>query len=195
MYALLIVCISIILCLNVQAAQNPSVDSSNSILSQPANLYVQPSNNKPTVVESYLTPYDNAEARLIAFLDQAQHCCYVASYGITNRNVINKLVELHNRGVDVEVLTDRTQAAGKSENAALTTLAANGISVFAGKSVDNALMHCKFCVIDDHLVEDGSWNFTASANKQDNILNFVDSRQRAAQFLAYWQKIRKDMKP
>jgi phosphatidylserine/phosphatidylglycerophosphate/cardiolipin synthase-like enzyme len=90
-------------------------------------------------------------------------------------------------------LTDKTQAAGKKEQIALRILAEDNIPVFAGRSVDHALMHCKFCVIDDHLVEDGSWNFTTSANKEDNILNFIDSKPRAKMFLAYWLKIRRDM--
>jgi phosphatidylserine/phosphatidylglycerophosphate/cardiolipin synthase-like enzyme len=167
------------------ATQYPYGDSTTS-LSQPYS--------PPGAVETYLTPYDNAEARLIAFLDQAQHYCYIASYSLTNPNVVNKLIQLHNRGVDVEILTDKTQAAGKNEQAALAALQANGIPIFAGKSVANALMHCKFCVIDDHLIEDGSWNFTASANREDNILNFTNSKQRAMQFLAYWLKIRSDMK-
>jgi phosphatidylserine/phosphatidylglycerophosphate/cardiolipin synthase-like enzyme len=160
--------------------------NNNANLSQPYN--------SPGAVETYLTPYDNAEARLITFLDLAQRYCYIASYSITNPNIVNKLIQLHSRGVDVQVITDRTQAGGHSEQAAIAALQANGIPVFAGKSVDHALMHCKFCVIDDHLVEDGSWNFTASANREDNILNFVDSRQRAIQFFNYWLKIKSDLK-
>jgi phosphatidylserine/phosphatidylglycerophosphate/cardiolipin synthase-like enzyme len=193
MRLLFIVSISFILCLNVQAAQNPSIDNSNSYLSQPATLYAQPSNSTPTVVESYLTPYDNAEGRLIAFLDQAQHSCYVASYSITNKNIVNELIQLHNRGVDVQVISDKSQSTGHSEQAALAALLVNHIPVFVGKSIDNALIHVKFCVIDNRYVEDGSYNYTASANHQDNILNFTDSKQRAAQFLAYWQRIKFDM--
>jgi len=179
--------------LAASAAQYPRTDN-NTYLSQPVSLYAARSNNAPTVVETYLTPYNNAEARLIAFLDQAQRYCYVASYSLTNPNVVNKLIQLHSRGVDVQIITDRTQAAGRSEQAALAALQVNGISVFAGKSVANALMHCKFCVVDDRYVEDGSWNFTASANREDNILNFIDSRERAAQFLNYWLKIRSDLR-
>ncbi len=128
------------------------------------------------------------------FLDQAKNKFYIASYSITNANVINKLIQLHDRGLDAEILTDKTQAAGKREQLALMILQENHIPVFVGRSVDHALMHCKFCVIDDHLVEDGSWNFTTSANKEDNILNFIDLKPRAARFFSYWLKIRSDMK-
>ncbi len=182
---LLLISLYTFISLAASAAQYPYGDA-NANLSQPYST--------ARVTETYLTPYDNAEARLIAFLNQAQHYCYIASYSITNRNIVNELIRLHYRGVDVQVITDRTQAAGKNEQAAIAALQSNGIPVFAGKSVDNALMHCKFSVIDDHLVEDGSWNFTSFANREDNILNFADSRQRAMQFLNYWLKIRSDMK-
>ena len=177
----LIIIICFFFCLNVQAAQNPP-DIHPPIASVP-----------PITVETYLTPYDDVEGRFLQFLDSAKSRCYIASYSITNPDVIYKLIQLHNRGVDVEVLTDKTQAAGKREQAALEALEENHISVFAGRSVAHALMHCKFCVIDDHLVEDGSWNFTTSANKEDNILNFVDSKPRAKMFLSYWLKIQRDM--
>ncbi len=182
---LLLISFYIFISLAASATQY-SYGDNNANISQPYS--------SPGAIETYLTPYDNAEARLIAFLDQAQRYCYIASYSITNPNIVNKLIQLHSRGVDVEVLTDKTQAAGHSEQAALQLLQENHIPVFIGKSIANALMHCKFCLIDDHLVEDGSWNFTASANREDNILNFVDSKQRAMQFLNYWQKIRSDMK-
>lgn len=161
---------------------------------QPATAYAVVPAIPQNSIETYLTPYQDAEGRLLQFLDQAKNRCYIASYSITNQNVINKLILLHDRGVDVEVLTDKTQAAGRTEQAALAQLRGNGIPVFAGKSADNALMHCKFALLDDHLIEDGSWNFTASANREDNILNFTDSKQRAVQFLNYWLKIRSDMK-
>ncbi len=176
-----IICLFLI-SLNAQAAQ------------EPVTIHPPITNVPTTAVETYLTPYDDAEDRLLQFLDQAKSKCYIASYSITNPNIIKKLVELHDRGVDVQILTDKTQAAGKKEQIALAILAEDNIPVFAGRSVDNALMHCKFCVIDDHLVEDGSWNYTVSANKEDNILNFVDSKPRAKMFLSYWLKIQRDMK-
>jgi len=194
MRRLLMIGICFFVCLNVQAAQNPYGDN-GSLLSQPTNIRSPISRNtSPITIETYMTPYDDVEDHLLQFLDQANNRCYIASYSITNPKVIDKLIQLHDRGVDVQVLTDKTQAAGKREQAALTVLEENHIPVYAGRSVDHALMHCKFCVIDDHLVEDGSWNFTTSASREDNILNFVDSKRRAEKFLVYWFKIRTDMR-
>jgi len=179
---LLIITICFLICLNVRAAQ------------EPVTIHPPITNIPATAIETYLTPYDEVEGRFLQFLEQAKSKCYIASYSITNPNIIKKLVDLHDRGVDVQVLTDKTQAAGKKEQIALAILAEDNVPVYAGRSVANALMHCKFCVIDDHLVEDGSWNFTVSANREDNILNFIDSKPRAKMFLSYWLQIQRDMK-
>ena len=176
-------------CLTVNAAQNPS-SNNRAYISQPVSSASAP---RSEAIETYLTPYSDAESRFLQFLDQAKTRCYIASYSITAPNIINKLIQLHYRGVDVQIITDRTQAGGHSEQAALAALKANGIPVYIGKSIANALMHCKFAILNDNLTEDGSYNLTISANKEDNILNFVDSKPRAEQFLNYWFKIRNDM--
>jgi phosphatidylserine/phosphatidylglycerophosphate/cardiolipin synthase-like enzyme len=163
-------------------------------ISSQAQAYATVPTAPEVSVRTYLTPYQDGETHFLQFLDAAKSKCYIASYSITNPNIINKLVQLHSRGVDVEVITDKTQASGRSEQAALMVLQQNRIPLFIGKSADNALMHCKFVVVDDYLVEDGSWNFTCSASRQDNVLNFSNSKDRAKQFMDYWLKIRSDMK-
>jgi phosphatidylserine/phosphatidylglycerophosphate/cardiolipin synthase-like enzyme len=185
---LISLCSLIWLCIAPIQSKNSSQDP----LAQVAHVYMAAT---PEVsVETYLTPYQDAESHFLQFLDAAKNKCYIASYSITNPNIISKLVELHSRGVDVEVITDKTQASGRSEEAALFILRENKIPLFVGRSADNALMHCKFVVVDDYLVEDGSWNFTTSASRQDNVLNFSNSKERAKQFLDYWLKIRNDMR-
>jgi phosphatidylserine/phosphatidylglycerophosphate/cardiolipin synthase-like enzyme len=186
---LIILCFIACLCLDTVQSK---VNASQEPLSQA--MPVGTATTPEVSVETYLTPYQDAESHFLQFLDVAKNRCYIASYSITNPNIISKLVQLHSRGVDVEVITDKTQASGRSEQAALTALHDSRIPLFIGKSADNALMHCKFAVVDDYLVEDGSWNFTTSANRQDNILNFSNSKERAKQFLDYWLKIRSDMK-
>ncbi len=188
---LISLCFLACLCVEAAHGQEANQESSQESFSQVAHLLASA---QGLSVETYLTPYQDGESHFLQFLDSAKSKCYVASYSITDPNIIDKLVQLHSRGVDVEVLTDKTQASGRSEQAALAVLKENNIPLFIGKSVDNALMHCKFVVVDDYLVEDGSWNFTSSASRQDNVLNFSNSKERAKQFMNYWLKIRSDMK-
>jgi phosphatidylserine/phosphatidylglycerophosphate/cardiolipin synthase-like enzyme len=59
---------------------------------------------------------------------------------------------------------DKTQSAG--ENSTHRELESAGIEIVIKKT--GVLEHNKFCVIDNKRVIVGSWNFSESAQKQDN---------------------------
>lgn len=146
------------------------------------------------VATMWCTPYDPVEMMVLNFLDEAKKECLVASYTINNPNVIDKLIELKNRGVDVQVITDTTQAAGVHEVEAINKLRRHSIPVFIGRSAKDQLMHAKFIVIDDSASEDGSYNFTLSANKQDNIIHINHNILEADKLRNYWFQIKEDLR-
>ena len=77
----------------------------------------------------------------------------------------------------------------------IDTLRAAGVEVVIGTSEKSKeIMHNKFTVIDGRIVQDGSWNYTRAANRQANVLNFVDDYDRAQRFLRYWERMHKFMK-
>jgi phosphatidylserine/phosphatidylglycerophosphate/cardiolipin synthase-like enzyme len=142
----------------------------------------------------WCTPYDPVESLVVDFLDEAKKECLVASYTINNPAVIDKLIELHQNGVDVEVITDTTQAAGKHEVEAINRLRHYSIPVFIGRSAQDQLMHAKFIVIDNEASETGSYNFTVSANKQDNVVHINHDLYEAQKLREYWFKIKEDLR-
>jgi len=139
------------------------------------------------------TPYDDAQTALLQLLDSSQHQCLVAVYTINNPVLINELVTLHARGVDTEVITDSTQAAGKHEAEAINYLRSNQIPVFIGKSKYHQIMHLKVCIIDQEKIATGSYNWTESANRQDNTLTIEDNSALAQQMTIYWNQVKTDM--
>lgn len=150
-------------------------------------------------VQTVFTPYEDGLAAYLKFLDRAQHKVRVGVYSFTEKAIADKLIELHQRGVkDIKVLVDLSQSVGRSgkyQQAQIERLRAEGIEVVIGTSEkSHQIMHLKFTVVDDEWTEDGSWNYTASANKQDNDLNFVQSLKRAASFTAMWNRMYDFMK-
>jgi len=139
------------------------------------------------------TPYDDVQTAVLKFLDTAKQQVLVAGYSITNPVIVEKLIELKTKGLDVEVITDTQQAAGASERQAISTMQAYGVQVFIGKSKYHQLMHCKFIVIDDTASEDGSYNYTKSANYQDNVAHFNDDPELAKQLHSFWNQIKADL--
>jgi len=148
--------------------------------------------------QDYMTtvfaPYDDGQAEFLRFLDGTRHKLRIGVYSYTNDALTDKIIELHNRGVkDIKVLVDQSQSVARSgvkQQEQINKLRALGIEVVVGTSEKkHQIMHLKFTVRDDEWVEDGSWNYSVSANNQDNNLNFVQSKKRAALFTAMWDRM------
>ena len=140
------------------------------------------------------TPYDNVHKAVLDFLDTVQHQVLVAGYSISDPEIVEKLVAMHQRGIDVEVITDKTQAAGMYEEESLERLEQFHIPVLRAKSLYNQLMHCKFMTADDTESIDGSYNFTKSANYQDNVLHIDHDPALAIQLHKFWNQIKEDLR-
>lgn len=141
-------------------------------------------------IETVFTPYQDGLKAYLSFLDRAQKSVLIACYGFTEPEIVDKLIALKGRGVVVRVLLDRSQSAGKYQEEQIARLKKAGIEVTIGTSPKSGqIMHNKFTVVDGLWVEDGSWNYTKSANKQANVLNFIASKKRAHRFSETWQNL------
>jgi phosphatidylserine/phosphatidylglycerophosphate/cardiolipin synthase-like enzyme len=150
-------------------------------------------------VRTVFTPYEDGIGNYLAELDKAKHDVHIAGYAFTDMRIVDKLVELaKNRKVKLHLVLDQSQTRSRtadSERKAIEALRAVGAEVIIGTSeMHHEIMHNKFTVIDGHMVEDGSWNYSKSANFQANVLNFIDDSDRASKFLATWERMAKFMR-
>jgi phosphatidylserine/phosphatidylglycerophosphate/cardiolipin synthase-like enzyme len=150
-------------------------------------------------IVTVFTPYEDGIGKYLEFLDQTKHSLHGACYSFTDARITDKIIELKHRGVnDMGFLVDKTQSvarSGKYQQAQINRLRAEGIEVVVGTSEKKSqIMHLKFTERDGEEVEDGSWNCTVSANLQDNNLNFIKSKKRAALYLSNWQRMHDFMK-
>ena len=116
--------------------------------------------------------YQEAEARLLGIINDAQLTVDIAAYNMTRSAVMTALKNAHNRGVRVRYIRE-----ADTGNQALGTPA---FPVLTG-GLDDPLMHNKFLVVDAALVDEsyvlmGSMNFTNSNIVEDynNYLLFQD---------------------
>jgi phosphatidylserine/phosphatidylglycerophosphate/cardiolipin synthase-like enzyme len=137
-------------------------------------------------VAPYFSPYDRCERVVLKELFSVQKTCLISCYGLTNQPIASRLIELHRKGITVIVCVDRTQAAGRSDQT--RTLKAAGIPVLVKKT--SPLEHNKLMVLDNERVITGSWNFSASADKQDNNLLVISHDAPTVQaFTSAWKRI------
>jgi len=143
-------------------------------------------------VQPLFSPYDKVDEAIHAQLALASKSVHCSLYGITNQRLASDLIAAKQRGAEVGVGLDKMQAAGKSDLHA--KLEAAGILVEI-KPV-NVLEHNKFCAIDGSIVIMGSWNWSSSAQKQDNSDVIITDCPKVAQaFEAAYQRIIERDKP
>jgi len=115
-------------------------------------------------VEAYFSPYDDIEMVVLDGLSDARESVKCSLYGITNEDITETLIYLMSHKVKVTLCLDKTQSAGKGSTH--KKLEDAGAEIVIKKS--GVLEHNKFCIIDGATVIVGSWNFSGSAQKQDN---------------------------
>lgn len=138
---------------------------------------------------TYFVPYDDAQAPLLALLTQATKKIRIADYSFNLEPVVQILIEKHKAGVDVQLVLDKSQAGGSSEVPEVTQLKAAGVPMAVGGSDKGKIMHLKVAIVDDQWVGSGSYNFTGTADLEDNFFDIESNPTRAQAFTTYWQTV------
>ena len=131
------------------------------------------------------SPKDGATELVIKVINSARHSIRLAAYSFTSKPIARALVDAHKRGVDVEVVVDKSQKSARYTSA--TFLANMGIPVRVDSM--HAIMHNKFIVVDGQDVENGSFNYTSAAENRnaENALVNWNNPKLAAIYTANWQ--------
>ena len=97
----------------------------------------------------------------------------IAIYSLTYPSIVKAIGDAHKRGVKVRVISDKTQAAGKSQTVAIDDLLTIGIPVKV--NTHSGLMHLKISIIDSRIATTGSYNYSAGATKDNDEVLVVIS--------------------
>ena len=155
----------------------PLIDSTEIFPTEPADWY-----------EIYFTnPACPPEAERVGGLDEdiandmllAEVRVDIAAFDLDAEPMVQALIELEARGVEVRVVTDSDNA----ELSSINRLRRNGVSVVEDKR--SGLMHNKFVVIDGRILWLGSMNFTSNGIycNNNNIVR-INSPRLAANYTA-----------
>lgn len=114
-------------------------------------------------VKVFFTPSTDCEKNIVRAIKNANKMD-IAVYSITNPAITNSLIEAHNRGATIRIVTDRTQAKGKGS--LVSKIKAAGIPVLTNHK--HKIEHNKFAVFDDVHIVSGSYNWTTNASKYNS---------------------------
>lgn len=131
----------------------------------------------------YFSPHGGGTSAIRQALDNAKSTVLVQAYSFTSTTLAEALVRVHRKGINVQIILDKSQKAYKYSTASF--LAGAGIPVLI--DAVHAIAHNKVIVIDSEIVITGSFNFTKAAEERnaENLL-IIRSKELAARYVDNW---------
>lgn len=146
------------------------------------NAFARPVNN-----ESAFSPRQGATKLVIKTVGEAKESLCMAAYSFTSQPIADALVAAHKRGVALSVVLDKSQRTQK--RSLYNFLEENDVPTRINDHY--AIMHNKFMVIDNKILQLGSFNYTAAAEKRnaENVLVIKHNKRVVASYAAQCKKL------
>ena len=123
----------------------------------------------------------DVQSQLIGIIKSADKTLDIAVYSFTDQKIADAVIGDEKRGVAVRVLTDQTESGNSYQKQLLQTLKDAGIPVKINKH--SGLMHLKVTIVDASECTTGSFNYTKSAEQEnDEVFVVIHSSDVAAGF-------------
>jgi phosphatidylserine/phosphatidylglycerophosphate/cardiolipin synthase-like enzyme len=137
-------------------------------------------------IEVAFSPKVGATELVVKAIVSAKKSIRLASYSFTSKPIAQALVDAHKRGVDVQVVVDKSQKSERYTSA--TFLANTGIPTRVDSK--HAIQHNKFMVIDGVHVQTGSFNYTSAAEQRnaENAMVIWNNPKLAATYAGNWRE-------
>src|SRR6266853_3716067 len=135
--------------------------------------------------EVFFSPAGGCTEAVVNALEKAKASVLVQAYSFTSAPIAKALVDAKRRGVNVQVVLDKTQKTDKYSSADF--LRNSGVATFI--DTQHGVAHNKVMVIVGQTVITGSFNFTkaAEAKNAENLLVIQDV-EMAKKYAANWSE-------
>ena len=136
--------------------------------------------------------FDNIQEIILNHISNAKHSLKIAMAWFTNPLIFNRLLRACNRGVEVTLLINNDLINNRANGLPFNKLIQAGANLYIAEPPK--LIHNKFCIIDDQIVIDGSYNWTilAEKNNDENIVVIENGNVIGSFIDAFKQLIRKN---
>jgi len=133
----------------------------------------------------HFSPKGGATEAVVQIVDGTKSSVHVLAYGFTSQPITDALIRAHARGAEVLVVLDRSNKTAPSSK--MPDLIKAGIPVWIDAT--HAIAHNKVMIVDGALIENGSFNYTNSAENSNGENALVcHSTQGAAIYEADFQR-------
>lgn len=124
--------------------------------------------------EVYFSPDGGTANRIIKAIDSSTSTIDLAIFDLTSRDIKSAFERAKNRGVKIRMIADSRQAKGA--NSVVQSLIDEGFNIRIRHGIGRGIMHNKFAIFDNKLLETGSYNYTNNAehNNYENAIFISD---------------------
>lgn len=114
--------------------------------------------------------FENIQEQIIYHISNAKQKLKIAIAWFTNPQIFNRLLRACKRGITVELLINNDLINNRTNGLPFDKLIEAGAQLYIAEPPK--LIHNKFCIIDDRIVIDGSYNWTilSEKNNDENIV-------------------------
>ncbi|MFN8575427.1 MAG: phospholipase D-like domain-containing protein [Candidatus Sericytochromatia bacterium] len=135
---------------------------------------------------------NNPDKIFVRMVNEAKRSIDVAIFDMEEPNSCQSLIDAHNRGVKVRIVTDSDNLNEKKKNSqprkVIEDMKAAGIPIVDDRR--NAFMHHKFAIIDEEIVITGSLNLSINSMYRDNNNAIrIRSKQLAQSYKAEFERM------
>lgn len=144
-----------------------------------------------STINTYFSQKDNLQKVILERLDGAQVSVNVAVAWFTDVKLFDKLLQLQEKGVKVDLIITNHQFNDESANNYILIKENGGVFLQIGG--DYKTMHHKFCIIDHKTLLQGSFNWTKKANESNNetLLVIQDDYQSINEFTEEFDRLKR----
>jgi phosphatidylserine/phosphatidylglycerophosphate/cardiolipin synthase-like enzyme len=140
-----------------------------------------------TPVAIYFSPEDGAAKYVIEQINNAKSSIRFMAFSFTSADIANAMIAREQEGISVQGVMERQNASGVG--AVFDLLKQNKIDVLVDGNC--YILHHKTIIIDDQIVITGSYNFTRSAEREnDENLVIISDPELAQLYLEEYDRIR-----
>jgi hypothetical protein len=152
------------------------------------NRKKNPKKGKEKYMNELITNGTEIKQRIISEINNAKQSIKLAMAYFTDRDIARAIIEAKNKKIDIDIILSSN---GQNETVKLM-LKGSGVSIHAFDTGDaRGIMHHKFCLIDQKITINGSYNYSlnASNNNVENI-QISDDLSTYNQFFAEFERLK-----
>jgi phosphatidylserine/phosphatidylglycerophosphate/cardiolipin synthase-like enzyme len=138
----------------------------------------------PTIAVHF-SPKGGCGQAVVDAIEKAKEQILVMAYSFTYDPIVKALMDAHARGVDVELIFDKSNEAELRSD--MPRCIEKGLKVLI--DAEHAIAHNKLMVIDQKVIVTGSFNFTRQAEdaNAENLLILRNDKKLVEKYLQYYE--------